>query len=285
MYLYKLAITLSRLQRSVQFGTHKWYQSQVKVHVELQSDPSHRPSPTTHIPDSIPKISGGNHGGQSSSDKSLSGNEEIGMPSKSRFVEMRVKEDAEVFLKQQFGRILVTNLEGLIKESVENDVKGSTAIILNTANVAFVSENTNQRNGLEMADGHDFNENEKVLQKDRQGILQESIESIEIKIIGGEMLGILEISMGEDQLNVSERSSAKETEELSSTKQDNPKKIFEALKLKVWVCDANAVYRNKKDEKGVVVRNKARLVAQGHRQEEGIYYDEVFAPMARIEAS
>ncbi|GJR65408.1 putative ribonuclease H-like domain-containing protein [Tanacetum coccineum] len=44
------------------------------------------------------------------------------------------------------------------------------------------------------------------------------------------------------------------------------------------------VYRNKKDERGVVVRNKARLVAQGHRQEEGIDYDEVFAPMARIEA-
>ncbi|GJX24521.1 putative ribonuclease H-like domain-containing protein [Tanacetum coccineum] len=44
------------------------------------------------------------------------------------------------------------------------------------------------------------------------------------------------------------------------------------------------VYRNKKDKRGVVVRNKARLVAQGHRQEEGIDYDEVFAPVARIEA-
>ncbi|GJY65091.1 putative ribonuclease H-like domain-containing protein, partial [Tanacetum coccineum] len=44
------------------------------------------------------------------------------------------------------------------------------------------------------------------------------------------------------------------------------------------------VYRNKKDERGVVVRNKARLVAQGHGQEEGIDYDEVFAPVARIEA-
>ncbi|GJS57538.1 putative ribonuclease H-like domain-containing protein [Tanacetum coccineum] len=44
------------------------------------------------------------------------------------------------------------------------------------------------------------------------------------------------------------------------------------------------VYRNKRDEIGVVVRNKARLVAQGHRQEEGIDYDEVFAPVARIEA-
>ncbi|GJU29648.1 putative ribonuclease H-like domain-containing protein [Tanacetum coccineum] len=44
------------------------------------------------------------------------------------------------------------------------------------------------------------------------------------------------------------------------------------------------VYKNKNDERGVMVRNKARLVAQGHRQEEWIDYDEVFAPVARIEA-
>ncbi|GJV71931.1 putative ribonuclease H-like domain-containing protein [Tanacetum coccineum] len=44
------------------------------------------------------------------------------------------------------------------------------------------------------------------------------------------------------------------------------------------------VYRNKKDERGIVVRNKAKLVAQGYKQEEGIDYDEVFAPVARIEA-
>ncbi|GJY25156.1 putative ribonuclease H-like domain-containing protein [Tanacetum coccineum] len=44
------------------------------------------------------------------------------------------------------------------------------------------------------------------------------------------------------------------------------------------------VFRNKKDERGIVIRNKARLVAQGHRQEEGIDYEEVFALVARIEA-
>ncbi|GJV93625.1 putative ribonuclease H-like domain-containing protein [Tanacetum coccineum] len=44
------------------------------------------------------------------------------------------------------------------------------------------------------------------------------------------------------------------------------------------------VYRNKKNERGIVVRNKARLVAQGYKQEGGIDYDEVFAPVARIEA-
>ncbi|GKD99775.1 putative ribonuclease H-like domain-containing protein [Tanacetum coccineum] len=41
---------------------------------------------------------------------------------------------------------------------------------------------------------------------------------------------------------------------------------------------------NKRDERSIVVKNKARLVAQRFRQEEGIDYDEVFAPVARIEA-
>nr|GEX13357.1 hypothetical protein [Tanacetum cinerariifolium] len=44
------------------------------------------------------------------------------------------------------------------------------------------------------------------------------------------------------------------------------------------------VFRNKKDERGIMIRNKFRLVAQGHTQEDGIDYNEVFAPVARIEA-
>ncbi|KAK1427855.1 hypothetical protein QVD17_16553 [Tagetes erecta] len=44
------------------------------------------------------------------------------------------------------------------------------------------------------------------------------------------------------------------------------------------------LYKNKPDERGIVVRNKARLIAQGYTQEEGIDYEEVFAPVARLEA-
>ncbi|KAJ0622951.1 putative RNA-directed DNA polymerase [Helianthus annuus] len=44
------------------------------------------------------------------------------------------------------------------------------------------------------------------------------------------------------------------------------------------------VFRNKQDSAGVIVRNKARLVVQGFRQIEGLDYDEVYAPVARLEA-
>nr|GFA59741.1 copia protein [Tanacetum cinerariifolium] len=44
------------------------------------------------------------------------------------------------------------------------------------------------------------------------------------------------------------------------------------------------VYKNKKDKRGIMIRNKARLIAQGHTHEDGIDYEEVFAPVPRIEA-
>ncbi|GKC73698.1 putative ribonuclease H-like domain-containing protein [Tanacetum coccineum] len=93
--------------------------------------------------------------------------------------------------------------------------------------------------------------------------------------------------------------------------QEEPKKVIQALKDSSWIeamqeellqfklqqvwtlvdlphgkraIGTKWVYRNKKYEKGIVIRNKERLVAQDYTQEEGIDYDEVFAPVARIEA-
>nr|GEV52452.1 hypothetical protein [Tanacetum cinerariifolium] len=93
--------------------------------------------------------------------------------------------------------------------------------------------------------------------------------------------------------------------------QEEPKRVHQALKYLSWIevmqeellqfkmqkvlvlvdlphgkraIDTKWVFRNKKNERGIVVRNKARLVAQGHTQEKGIDYKEVFAPVERIEA-
>nr|GEW83367.1 hypothetical protein [Tanacetum cinerariifolium] len=75
---------------------------------------------------------------------------------------------------------------------------------------------------------------------------------------------------------------------------DHHEELLQFKMQKVWVLvdlphgkraiGTKRVFRNKKDERGIVVRNKARLVTQGHTQEDDIDYEEVFAPVARIEA-
>jgi hypothetical protein len=44
------------------------------------------------------------------------------------------------------------------------------------------------------------------------------------------------------------------------------------------------IFKNKQGEDGEVVRNKARLVAQGFSQVEGLDFGKIFAPVARLEA-
>ena len=50
------------------------------------------------------------------------------------------------------------------------------------------------------------------------------------------------------------------------------------------IIGTKQIYKNKLNEKGEVIKNKARLVAKGYNQEEGIYFDETYAPVARLEA-
>nr|GEX51333.1 putative ribonuclease H-like domain-containing protein [Tanacetum cinerariifolium] len=62
--------------------------------------------------------------------------------------------------------------------------------------------------------------------------------------------------------------------------------VIRALKDPSWIeraIGSKWVFRNKLDERGIVIRNKARLVAHGHTQEKGIDYDKLYAPVARIE--
>ena len=51
-----------------------------------------------------------------------------------------------------------------------------------------------------------------------------------------------------------------------------------------FIIDPKWVFRNKLDENGVIIRNKARLVAKEYNQEEQIDFDETFASIARLEA-
>nr|GEX27411.1 hypothetical protein [Tanacetum cinerariifolium] len=64
----------------------------------------------------------------------------------------------------------------------------------------------------------------------------------------------------------------------------NPRGYIKLLKIQVRLKLCRRSFFNSRCKRGIVVRNKARLVAQRHTQEEGIDYKEVFAPVARIEA-
>ncbi|GKE17405.1 retrovirus-related pol polyprotein from transposon TNT 1-94 [Tanacetum coccineum] len=64
-----------------------------------------------------------------------------------------------------------------------------------------------------------------------------------------------------------------------------PKNIKEAMADHSWIESMqDGIWKNKCDAKNIVVRNKTRLVAKGYRQEEGIDFEESFAPIDHLEA-
>ncbi|GJX68603.1 putative ribonuclease H-like domain-containing protein [Tanacetum coccineum] len=127
------------------------------------------------------------------------------------------------------------------------------------------------------------------------------------------VLKILSIQMMMKMLVQRDLNSAPQTRRMTKNLEEHeePKKVIHALKDPSWIeamqeellqfklqevwtlvdlpngkrpIGTKWVFRNKKDERGIVIKNKERLVAQGYTQEEGINYDEVFTPVARIEA-
>nr|GEV20652.1 copia protein [Tanacetum cinerariifolium] len=69
-----------------------------------------------------------------------------------------------------------------------------------------------------------------------------------------------------------------DTKVVNNNNEEVPLPMSETIRGTKWV------FRNKFDENGIMSRNKARLVAQGYNQQEGIYYDETYALVARLES-
>nr|GEY19894.1 retrovirus-related Pol polyprotein from transposon TNT 1-94 [Tanacetum cinerariifolium] len=128
-----------------------------------------------------------------------------------------------------------------------------------------------------------------------------------VKIIGKPLAGIITRSKIRD----SKAALAHECLYVNFLLEIKPKKLLEAMEEEGWVLAMTEelnqfkrnkvwtlvpkpygktiirlrwMFRNKMDEEGVVTKNKARLVAKGYKQEEGIDYDEIFAPVSKLEA-
>ncbi|GKB73102.1 retrovirus-related pol polyprotein from transposon TNT 1-94 [Tanacetum coccineum] len=132
----------------------------------------------------------------------------------------------------------------------------------------------NEADHPKLADNHSLDEQLEEI-RDRWS-REKHIELV--NIISKPLAGITNRSRVRDL----EATSAHECQHVNFLSQIEPKRLVEALVEEGWVLAMTE--ENKMDEDGIVTKNKARLVAKLYSQEEGIYYDETFAPVARLEA-
>ncbi|GJY41256.1 putative ribonuclease H-like domain-containing protein [Tanacetum coccineum] len=186
-----------------------------------------------------------------------------------------LKDATSFILNLTGGLVLLTFLAGntcmVISENINRFIDVAVAII---SLLIFCKSRELVPNKQKLPEDYSVNSGSGSVNSQHAG--QDDSDMPELTIFNKPQKGIFDEASYDDE--EAECSNIQETISL-----EEPKKISEGS-IKMTVIGTKWVYRNKRDERGVVVRNKARLVAQGQRQKEGIDYDEVFAPVARIEA-